>query len=74
MMYQFLKPFVVEAHAFERTFGLSATPLREGMARTVAWYRAHAAELRLGLAQRAQPGTSHATGSASSARKPGRKR
>jgi nucleoside-diphosphate-sugar epimerase len=40
MMYQFLKPFVVDAHTFERTFGLTATPLREGLARTVAWYRA----------------------------------
>jgi nucleoside-diphosphate-sugar epimerase len=39
MMDQFEKPFVVDAHAFERTFGLSATPLREGLARTVAWYR-----------------------------------
>jgi nucleoside-diphosphate-sugar epimerase len=43
MMDQFTKPFVVDAHAFERTFGLSATPLREGLARTVAWYRTHAA-------------------------------
>ena len=41
MMYQFTAPFVVEAHGFERTFGLAPTPLREGMARTVAWYRAH---------------------------------
>ncbi len=39
MMDQFLKPFVVDAHAFERTFGLEPTPLREGLARTVAWYR-----------------------------------
>ncbi len=38
MMHQFVNPFVVEADAFERTFGLSATPLREGLARTVAWY------------------------------------
>ena len=39
MMDQFVEPFVVDAHAFERTFGRSATPLREGLARTVAWYR-----------------------------------
>ncbi len=43
MMDQFVKPFVVDAHAFERTFGLPATPLREGLARTVAWYAANAA-------------------------------
>ena len=42
MMDQFLEPFVVDAHAFERTFGLAPTPLPEGMARTVAWYRARA--------------------------------
>ena len=42
MMDQFLKPFVVDAHALERTFGLAATPLREGLAQTVAWYRARA--------------------------------
>lgn len=42
MMDQFTKPFVVDAHAFERTFGEAPTPLREGMARTVAWYRTHA--------------------------------
>ena len=40
MMDQFLKPFVVDAHGFERTFGLTPTPLREGLEQTVAWYRA----------------------------------
>ena len=43
MMHQFLEPFVVDAHGFERTFGWTATPLREGLARTVAWYRARSA-------------------------------
>jgi nucleoside-diphosphate-sugar epimerase len=42
MMDQFLEPFVVDARAFERTFGLAPTPLRDGLTRTVAWYRARA--------------------------------
>ena len=40
MMYQFMRPFEVDASRIERDFGLSATSLEEGMARTVAWYRA----------------------------------
>lgn len=40
MMYQFTKPFEVDSSRIERDFGLSPTPLEEGMARTVAWYRA----------------------------------
>lgn len=40
MLYEFEKPFVVDGSNFERTFGLVATPLREVVRSTVAWYRA----------------------------------
>lgn len=38
-MYQFDRPFVVDSSKFERAFGQQATPLREAIRRTVAWYR-----------------------------------
>jgi nucleoside-diphosphate-sugar epimerase len=40
MMYEFTEPFTVDSSAIEAAFGLSATPLAEGLSRTVAWYRA----------------------------------
>lgn len=40
MMYEFERPFVVDSSRFERTFGVSPTPLAESIRRTVAWYRA----------------------------------
>ena len=39
MMYEFTEPFVVDSSASEARLGLSATPLAEGLARTVDWYR-----------------------------------
>jgi nucleoside-diphosphate-sugar epimerase len=42
MMYEFTEPFVVDASLSERTFGLAATPIPEGIARTVAWFRERA--------------------------------
>lgn len=42
MMYQFVRPFEVDASRIEREFGLTATPLAEGLTRTVAWYRRRA--------------------------------
>jgi nucleoside-diphosphate-sugar epimerase len=41
MMYEFEKPFVVDSSKFEQAFGVQATPLRESIPATVAWYRAH---------------------------------
>jgi nucleoside-diphosphate-sugar epimerase len=41
MMYEFEKPFVVDSTRFEKTFGVQATPLREAIQQTVAWYREH---------------------------------
>ena len=41
MMYEFDKPFVVDSSKFERTFGMKATPTREAIRATVAWYKAH---------------------------------
>lgn len=41
MMYEFEKPFVVDSGKFERTFGVTATPMTEAIKATVAWCRAH---------------------------------
>ena len=39
MMYEFTAPFTVDSSAIENAFGLSATPLDDGLERTVEWYR-----------------------------------
>src|ERR671916_588376 len=39
MLYEFEEPFIVDDSDFKRTFGEQATPLREGIQRTVRWYR-----------------------------------
>ena len=39
MMYEFTEPFVVDSSKIEQVFGLTATPVEEGLARTVAWYQ-----------------------------------
>lgn len=44
MMYEFEKPFIVDDSKFKRTFGDISTPLYDGIRRTLAWYKAHAAE------------------------------
>ncbi len=44
MLYEFERPFIVDSSAYARAFGDHATPVREGLRRTVAWYRAHAVE------------------------------
>lgn len=41
MMYEFEKPFIVDDSQFKRAFGEHATPLREAIRETVAWYRQH---------------------------------
>lgn len=41
MMYEFDQPFVVDSSRFEKTFGMKATPMREAIKETVAWYKAH---------------------------------
>jgi nucleoside-diphosphate-sugar epimerase len=43
MLYEFERPFVVDSSAYARAFGDHATPVHDGLRRTVAWYRAHAA-------------------------------
>ena len=43
MMGQFTRPFEVDSGRIQRDFGLTPTPLAEGMARAVAWYRERAA-------------------------------
>ena len=39
MLYEFEEPFIVDHSKFEQTFGNHATPLREAIRTTVAWYR-----------------------------------
>ena len=39
MMYEFKQDFVVDGSLFTKTFGLQATPYREGIKATVAWYK-----------------------------------
>jgi nucleoside-diphosphate-sugar epimerase len=41
MLYEFEKPFVVDSSRFEKTFGMKATPIRDAVRETVAWYRSH---------------------------------
>jgi nucleoside-diphosphate-sugar epimerase len=42
MMYEFTHPFVVDSSKSDGALGLSATPISEGLARTIAWYRKQA--------------------------------
>jgi nucleoside-diphosphate-sugar epimerase len=41
MMYEFEQPFIVDSSRFERTFGMQATPMRDAIRETVAWYKSH---------------------------------
>lgn len=43
VLYQFDEPFIVDASKFERLFGGFATPLRDAIRETVAWYRQNGA-------------------------------
>jgi nucleoside-diphosphate-sugar epimerase len=38
MLYEFTQPFVVDSSRIEGEFGLAATPVDEGVRRTVAWW------------------------------------
>ena len=38
-LYQSERPWVVDSTRFERTFGWTATPSRDAVAATVAWFR-----------------------------------
>jgi len=41
MMYEFEKPFIIDSSKFEKAFGMKATPIREAIKETVAWYKSH---------------------------------
>lgn len=41
MMYEFEQPFIVDSSRFESTFGMKATPMKDAIRETVAWYRSH---------------------------------
>jgi nucleoside-diphosphate-sugar epimerase len=45
MMYEFDQPFIVDSSKFEKTFGMKATPMREAIHETVAWYKSHPEKL-----------------------------
>jgi nucleoside-diphosphate-sugar epimerase len=40
MLYEFTEPFEVDSSKITQAFGLAATPIEEGMRRTVAWWQA----------------------------------
>ena len=42
--YMFTGPFVMDSSASEQRLGLGPTPLADGLARTVAWWRTQEAE------------------------------
>lgn len=39
LMYQFDRPYIVDAGKYRRVFGATPTPYREGIRQTVAWHR-----------------------------------
>lgn len=41
MMYEFDQPFIVDSSKFEKAFGMKATPMRDAIRETVAWYKSH---------------------------------
>ena len=41
MMYEFTQPFVLDSRRFTQAFGMAATPYREALESTIAWFRAH---------------------------------
>jgi nucleoside-diphosphate-sugar epimerase len=41
MMYEFEQPFIVNSSKFETTFDMKATPMRNAIRATVAWYKGH---------------------------------
>jgi nucleoside-diphosphate-sugar epimerase len=41
MMYEFEQPFIVDSGKFEKTFGAKATPMKDAIKETVAWYKSH---------------------------------
>lgn len=41
MMYEFDRFFIVDSSKFEKTFGMKATPMKEAIKETVAWYKSH---------------------------------
>ena len=41
MMYEFDRPFIVDSSKFEKTFSMKATPMKEAIRETVAWYKSH---------------------------------
>jgi nucleoside-diphosphate-sugar epimerase len=41
MMYEFEQPFIADSSKFEKTFGMKATPMKEAIKETIAWYKGH---------------------------------
>jgi hypothetical protein len=40
-MYEFEKPSIVDSSQFENTFGIWATPIRDAIKETAAWFKSH---------------------------------
>lgn len=41
MLYEFDQPYIIDSSKFENTFGMKATPMRQAIKETVAWYKSH---------------------------------
>jgi nucleoside-diphosphate-sugar epimerase len=41
MLYEFEQPFVVDSSKFEKAYGMKATPMKEAIKETVAWFISH---------------------------------
>jgi nucleoside-diphosphate-sugar epimerase len=48
LLYEFQQPFIVDSSAYVAAFGDHATPIRQGLRQTIAWYRQRAAPVRAG--------------------------
>jgi nucleoside-diphosphate-sugar epimerase len=41
MLYEFDQPFIMDSSKFEGAFGMKATPMRDTIQETVAWFKSH---------------------------------
>jgi hypothetical protein len=45
MLYEFTKPFVMDSSAFQKTFNVQPTPIRDAVQSTLEWNRANLTSL-----------------------------
>jgi nucleoside-diphosphate-sugar epimerase len=41
MLYEFEQPFIVDSSKFEKIFGMKASPMKQAIKETVAWFKSH---------------------------------